>query len=1046
MLGLNPMQSQSIYDALDQFENQCELIMPNRVAPGQNIEVTFVSDAKLLPAGQALTLLITNAQGEPVIERLSSLTPQSTPLYSGTTFTDVLISQEGTYSAVVVAPNGNAVAEKSLMVRDGAYTVKPLFELFTSSTCGPCASANPVIDAVLAQNIGNHSIIKYQVDFPGAGDPYCNADVGIRRAFYPAVTGVPALIPNGNNGNPTTPHVMSQGFYDSFQGLPTDMQIVVTEAEIDDNNMVSVNLSIDVAETYAEGLKLHIAIIEKTTVGNVGSNGEVEFHNVMMKMLPDGNGTTLPALNPGTPYTMSQTYDMDLTFMEDANDLEVVVFVQNSADKSIVQSEMVPVGSELDSYAITFNIKDESNNAIQGATIFMENQGTRTTNSTGVAIYNDVLPGSYDYEIEAAGFNSISGTATVDNNDVNIDIVMESPGFYFYEDFTDAPAMGIPDGWASIASASDFVYCTGGEAILFRQNSAMNPLILISPLIDLEPAEHITFDFGKGQGAVEAILGYMTDPEDAETFVDVETFNPTAAWDEFVLDVSSINGGMGEVYLAWKLTSGVTTYFSLDNVALTHKGGDDQTYSVTFNVKDNAENPLSGAAVTLQGHGTKQTNASGLALFEEVEPGTYSYQIIAAGFVTANDEVEVVNADVTENVQMQLPGYYYLEDFSEHPDYDVPEDWTKIVTPSDMVYCAGGAAILFRQSGAMNPIILASPLIDLEPAGELMFDYGDGSGAEGEFGYMIDLSDPESFVTVSEFSPSSSWKSDTISVSNINGGNGAVYLAWRITSGMFTYFSLDDVRLTYKGDEEALAELPYFEDFEGEFPPVGWSFVNTHPISDSNWHQGEGNSSAGALEVFWVNSDLMDEWAISPTFDLSGVSSDIEFSFDFLASYIWQVEADGADIMVKVSTDGGTNWIQIWREEDFGVFENWVWSRATVPFTQFAGEPNVKFAFHYLGSDGAQVSIDNVKLDYATGINEDVSVNVASVYPNPSDGLVNVKVIEKSVVTVVDISGRTVGVYNVDANETLSFRQASGMYILKVLSEGKVSSHKLIVK
>ncbi len=270
-----------------------------------------------------------------------------------------------------------------------------------------------------------------------------------------------------------------------------------------------------------------------------------------------------------------------------------------------------------------------------------------------------------------------------------------------------------------------------------------------------------------------------------------------------------------------------------------------QVYSVTFNVTDNSENPISAATITLQGHGTNTTNASGIAVFEEVDPGTYSYQVMATGFVTASEMVEVTNADVTVNVQMQLPGYYYLEDFSEYPAYGIPEDWTKIVTHNDMIYCANEVAILFRQSSAMNPIILVSPLIDLEPAGELMFDYGDGSGAQGEFGYMTDLSDVNSFVSVLPFNPSSSWKSDTISVSSINGGNGAVYLAWRITSGVFTYFSLDDVRLTYKGDEEAPI---FFDDFENY--TAGEKLACQNPDDWTTWSQtpcGEDDA--------WISAD-----------------------------------------------------------------------------------------------------------------------------------------------------------------------------------------------
>ena len=49
--------------------------------------------------------------------------------------------------------------------------LKPLYEEFTSSTCGPCAFANAILDPLLMANEGTHSLIKYQMNWPGSGDP-----------------------------------------------------------------------------------------------------------------------------------------------------------------------------------------------------------------------------------------------------------------------------------------------------------------------------------------------------------------------------------------------------------------------------------------------------------------------------------------------------------------------------------------------------------------------------------------------------------------------------------------------------------------------------------------------------------------------------------------------------------------------------------------------------------------------------------------------------------------------------------------------------------
>ena len=245
----------------------------------------------------------------------------------------------------------------------------------------------------------------------------------------------------------------------------------------------------------------------------------------------------------------------------------------------------------------------------------------------------------------------------------------------------------------------------------------------------------------------------------------------------------------------------------------------------------------------------------------------------------------------------------------------------------------------------------------------------------------------------------------------------------------------------------AITTLPYLEEFEGAFPIECWTFVNNHADPTSNWHiDNDPDTGDPALNILWSDENMMDEWAISPVFDLSGITGEIALTFDFLMSYEYQVDpTNGADVMVKVTTDNGTTWTKIWQEEDYGTFENWTWYTATLPFSTYVGESNVKFAFHYLGNDGAQVMIDNVELDYATSVNDNVT-NLVSVYPNPSNGIVNVQVSETSVITIVDLAGRVVATYNANANETLSFTQAAGVYVVKVESNGQVSNHKLIIQ
>ena len=79
--------------------------------------------------------------------------------------------------------------------------LKPLYEMFTSSTCGPCVAANEVLTEVLDANPDEYTLIKYQMDWPGNGDPYYTQEGGVRKSYY-GVYFVPDLYINSEQLEP----------------------------------------------------------------------------------------------------------------------------------------------------------------------------------------------------------------------------------------------------------------------------------------------------------------------------------------------------------------------------------------------------------------------------------------------------------------------------------------------------------------------------------------------------------------------------------------------------------------------------------------------------------------------------------------------------------------------------------------------------------------------------------------------------------------------------------------------------------------------------
>jgi len=68
------------------------------------------------------------------------------------------------------------------------------------------------------------------------------------------------------------------------------------------------------------------------------------------------------------------------------------------------------------------------------------------------------------------------------------------------------------------------------------------------------------------------------------------------------------------------------------------------------------------------------------------------------------------------------------------------------------------------------------------------------------------------------------------------------------------------------------------------------------------------------------------------------------------------------------------------------------------------------------------------------------------IYPNPSDGQINVAVSENSIVRLFDLSGRQIGEHVVNARSELKLNQSAGVYFIHVESNGKTSVHKVIVQ
>ncbi len=248
-------------------------------------------------------------------------------------------------------PNGQADIDPSndtlrtnILVADSTMRRKVVQEDFTSSTCNPyCRLGNINTRAINTQpaNRGKFVEIKYQQNFPAPGnDPYYIA-AGRARFSYYGGPGIPYMILDGGwNGNSQsyTAAVLNQ-----FHSQPALARIQGSYSLTGGRNVAATATIKPFFDAPAGRLVAHMVITEREVRLNARTNGETRFYDVAKQMLPNQNGTPLPAMTSGQNFTLSRSFDVSTLptaqAVEHFDSLQVVVFVQDIVTKEVYQGE-----------------------------------------------------------------------------------------------------------------------------------------------------------------------------------------------------------------------------------------------------------------------------------------------------------------------------------------------------------------------------------------------------------------------------------------------------------------------------------------------------------------------------------------------------------------------------------------------------------------------------------------------------------------------------------------------------------------------------------
>lgn len=172
------------------------------------------------------------------------------------------------------------------------------------------------------------------------------------------------------------------------------------------------------------------------------------------------------------------------------------------------------------------------------------------------------------------------------------------------------------------------------------------------------------------------------------------------------------------------------------------------------------------------------------------------------------------------------------------------------------------------------------------------------------------------------------------------------------------------INLTGEGVDcsAAISTLPWTENFSGAvFPPLCWELESTNATTWTTYEFGE---SIYASIVVDEAGAAQDEWLITKTFDFSNYNNTILMDMNLLLQYTYIVTNELCNFLIYASTNGGNSFgtTPIWDARSIGVFPTYSNFTATVDLSSLAGESNVKLAFVYQGTGGAQVLFTDLSM------------------------------------------------------------------------------------
>ncbi len=226
-------------------------------------------------------------------------------------------------------------------------------ERFTSSTCPPCASNNPTMEAFLnATDPDKITGIAYHMSWPAPGnDPmyhYNPVHNDARRSQYSIISipearmdGIIPVVPNYS-----IPAL--QSYFDSRTNILSPFTIIVTDSTFGDSVLIRARIYTEIALSNPS-VRVYFAVMERhiTNISPPSTNGEQHFYDVMRTLTTYPTGETF-SFYPGQTYIFERRIKKDPIWQ--TAELRYTVFMQQgfeimNAGKKTNNFTLIPISS-----------------------------------------------------------------------------------------------------------------------------------------------------------------------------------------------------------------------------------------------------------------------------------------------------------------------------------------------------------------------------------------------------------------------------------------------------------------------------------------------------------------------------------------------------------------------------------------------------------------------------------------------------------------------------------------------------------------------------